>query len=398
MQNALLLLLRPSAALMARLRLGGKLALVAAAAAIALAWLGFGPATGGVRAAVALTGLGLIGYLLLGVHAAMSKSLERLTDAGQRIAAGDLTVQARLDAGDELAEVGKALDAAVRALGAAIRCTRDNTDALVQASAGLVETARNIGGGAAAQGEAIAAMAQAAEQVNAGVRRVVDNAQALDALAAAANEKTAESNESLSGMIGEIDLIESAVSDIERSVGVFIGDTRTIAEMTRQVKEIADQTNMLALNAAIEAARAGEQGRGFAVVADEVRKLAEKSAHSAAQIDAVTQSLGARSAEVEAAIRRGREALGAGQDLMETVAIALSEAGGSVARTCAGMGEIAASAGAQTAAGEDIARGVERVAGMAGENAAAADCVGRHARQLKELSQGLDNALRDFRV
>jgi methyl-accepting chemotaxis protein len=109
------------------------------------------------------------------------------------------------------------------------------------------------------------------------ISSIADAAEEMRKLSNNSLEHTRTGNDRLTQLIGEVGTVESAVTDISKSVNSFIQSSNLITNMTLQVKEIADQTNSLALNAAIEAARAGEQGRGFAVVADEVRKLAEKS-------------------------------------------------------------------------------------------------------------------------
>jgi methyl-accepting chemotaxis protein len=201
--------------------------------------------------------------------------------------------------------------------------------------------------------------------------------------------RTHQGNESVSELMGEIDMVESAVREIAGSVTEFVHSTTVITTMTRQVKDIAEQTNLLALNAAIEAARAGEQGRGFAVVADEVRKLAEKSAQSASQIDAVTQALAKQSATVEVSIENGLKHLSSSMDALENVAIVLSEAGGSVGEVSSELSSIVAAIEEQRAASREVSVNVEAMAEMAEESARSNEQAVSGARNLEHLADDL---------
>ncbi len=388
-------MLRPAVSLLANWRLRAKFLLVGAVAGLAAGYLLLSTA-GGARTAAGLAGVGLAGYLWLAVHASLREALREASEGAARIAAGELGV--RLEPRGECGEIARALNAVALATGERVRRLQACTAELEALSAGLAETTRRIDAEARAQSGATATVAGAVEQANAVLGRVAGGALEIGALSSAAREKTAQGNECLSAMMGEIDVIDESVSEIERNAGVFIENTRSIAEMTRQVKDIADQTNMLALNAAIEAARAGEQGRGFAVVADEVRKLAEKSAHAAARIDGVTHALGAKTADVEGAIRRGRESLRRGQDGIEAFAVVLSEASSSVAQASSGMESIAVAAGEQTAAGRGMAESVGCMVELAGARAAAIEGANAQALRLERLSRDLNATVHEFRL
>ncbi|OIQ97307.1 methyl-accepting chemotaxis protein McpA [mine drainage metagenome] len=347
-----------------------------------------------LASAVGLAAFVLLIRILLGL---LGGEPQYAADVVKRIATGDLAFAVKLREGDR-----SSLLAGISGMQQKLR---EMVAQLRAASAQLGQTAAQFSGttgeirvSTEAQSEAAAGSAAAVEEMSVSIRSVADSAAEVDRQSAESLAGTQEGNESLSRMIGEIGEVEQTVNEIATTAGAFIESTQAINRMTREVRDIADQTNLLALNAAIEAARAGEQGRGFAVVADEVRKLAEKSAVAAREIDNVTHSLGEKSGQVEVAIGRGNAALAASQEYLERVAEVLGMVGSKVSAAHQGMTAISASAQEQTTASNDIAGNIERIARMAEENIASVHRAVAQAEQLEALAATLSELAGRFTV
>src|SRR5690606_28447110 len=72
--------------------------------------------------------------------------------------------------------------------------------------------------------------------------------------------------------------------EIRDAIAALANRAQEIGDVVKLISDIAAQTNLLALNATIEAARAGDAGRGFAVVAQEVKALAGQTATATTEI------------------------------------------------------------------------------------------------------------------
>ncbi|MCU0868348.1 MAG: methyl-accepting chemotaxis protein [Burkholderiales bacterium] len=299
------------------------------------------------------------------IAASIKPSVDVALDTVKRAADGDLSVRAQTRSRDEIGALVDALARMTTSLSGALGRVRASSEAVQSVSTALGHEAGRVGEATAAQTSAAAAAADAVERVTASAAAVSERAEALRSVARANLERSSAGEAGMAQLVEAIHAALSTMDEISREAAAFIDSTSRIAGMTQQVKEIADQTNLLALNAAIEAARAGETGRGFAVVADEVRKLAEKSGHSAAEIDGVTRELATYAGRVESAIGKGRGALDTSDGHAKQVVDMLVEASGSARSASGAVDEIHGNLREQTASIGAIVEQVKHISGSA---------------------------------
>jgi len=338
----------------------------------------------------------VLGYSII---SGISRSTADMRDAMARTEKdGDLSRLVPVHGRDEIAQAAVSYNSLLNSFKQVISQVLQSAESVIQTATQLSTSSQQITQGSQAQSEAAASTAASVEEMAVSITSVSENTNEVKLLSEQSLQKTRAGNMSTSEMIQDVGQVENTVTQIASSVSEFITSARTIAGMTQQVKDIAEQTNLLALNAAIEAARAGEQGRGFAVVADEVRKLAEKSAQSANEIDLITKSLEQKSTLVEKSVQEGLVKLQATQRHVGEVSAILEEAGNAVEKSSIGVNDIASSVSEQTQASNDIARHIENIAQMAEENHAAISESEKGIERLGELAHQLQYAVRKFKV
>ena len=269
---------------------------------------------------VVLIGIGcFVGALILFslIISGISRNLWRVDDRIYDIvnSNGDLTQTIQIKTGDEIESIAGHVNELLAYMRQIMTNISDNSKRLNSSSENVASHLKNTQVNVSEVSATMEEMSAAMEETTVSLNEVQNSVAEVYEFIEQINNRTQdggrlsdEIKESAQRMqsnaVAKQESAKQQTKEITESVYAKIEESRAvekIGELTANIINITDQTNLLSLNASIEAARAGEAGRGFAVVAGEIGKLAMDSASAAEQIQsvsaAVTQAVNALAKE-----------------------------------------------------------------------------------------------------
>jgi methyl-accepting chemotaxis protein len=331
--------------------------------------------------------------------AAMVAYLKTMAASAERIAGGDLSVQAESKGPKDT--LGNAFTSMVANLRELVGNVATSAETLSSSSEQMAATSEEAG---RAVGEIAAAVTEVAQGAERQVRLVESTRDAVQEVsrAAAFSAETAattanavedarrvarEGVETAEHASHAIEQVAASSQHVGEAINDLSGRSQRIGGIVATITGIAEQTNLLALNAAIEAARAGEQGRGFAVVAEEVRKLAEESQSAAGEISSLIGEIQSETGKVVDVVAESTKRTDDSVASVQRTRDAFEEIGRAVETVTEHVREIAAGAAQIASEAKRAESDVTEVAAVAEQSSASAEQVSASTQQTSASTQ-----------
>ncbi|MCG9745404.1 methyl-accepting chemotaxis protein [Shewanella sp. Isolate8] len=328
----------------------------------------------------------------------LKHSLDKVNNALNILASGNLTHKLDDSGHDEFAELSRNCNRLVDSLRTLIQGILDRSNQLAAAAEETSAITAQTTAGIQEQKNQVDQVATATTQLSSSAMQVSTSAdEALNQIRQAdeeAQHMRAIADENKRTILALADEVAKASQVINK----VHSDSASIGSILDVIRGIAEQTNLLALNAAIEAARAGEQGRGFAVVADEVRSLASRTQDSTQEIQQMIQVLQQGTQEAVSVMELGREQASSCVEKTEQANVALESISNAVHYAHDSGTHIANAAQEQNLVSQQVSEKLEHIAAISEETATGADQTAQSSHQVAQLAEELQASVGEFKV
>jgi methyl-accepting chemotaxis protein len=332
---------------------------------------------GGVAAAIVLA------FLLAGT---ITRPINRFRDMVAALASGDADLSHRLPVrgADEIADLGRALNALLEGLSGMVFHIRDSSLALGSSAQEISLVSTRMLDGAQDQ---VHRIENSTSQVNELSRTIQEISQRANDGARMATEGKASVERTDEGM----ELLRKAMDDAWMRIRKLEENVNNIGKIAEMINRITEENTVLALNASIEAARAGAAGQGFAVVAQEMQQQARRVERNSKEIIENIGAVQRWTRESVRAMEVGRTEVDKGGSLVNVTLHRLAEISSVMEETAEAVKE-------QAVASDDIVQMMREVQRIANEALQASQQSVEEGNSIRNRARDLSGLVGRFKV
>lgn len=357
-----------------------------------------------------VVGLTLVAAVATGfmLNRRITKPLQEVMEAAEKIAAGDLRIEEiHVLHDDEVGVTARAVNTMAASLRQIIRQANDTTIQVAASSQQLLVHAertsqsteqiaaaiQEVASGAETQMRGAEDSLASMEEMAEGIKRIAETTGVVAEASQITEQEAVHGNESIQKAVRQMGTIHAETSNVGVVIQQLNQHSQQIGKIVEVITDIASQTNLLSLNAAIEAARAGEHGKGFAVVATEVRKLAEQSQQSAGQIAKLIEHIRTDTARAVQAMEKGSSEVQAGICIVDEAGDAFQKILSAAQHVADQIADISSASEEMSAGSVQVTTSVEELTRIARQSAASSNNVAASSQEQLALIQEITTSM-----